>query len=69
MHFFESLVLLFFLCCRQIGESSQLVILKNAGHAINVEKPKEMYKHMKSFLIDPLPPPKQESHSNGRKVD
>ncbi|KAI5324650.1 PREDICTED: monoacylglycerol lipase [Prunus dulcis] len=54
---------------RQIGESSQLVILKNAGHAINVEKPKEMYKHMKSFLIDPLPPPKQESRSNGRKVD
>lgn len=55
--------------CRQIGESAELVTIKNAGHAINVEKPKEMYKHMKSFLLDPLPQPKQEKQSNGHKVD
>ncbi|KAK1423757.1 hypothetical protein QVD17_19065 [Tagetes erecta] len=34
-----------------LGENAQLVILKNAGHAINEEKPKELYKNMKSFLI------------------
>jgi hypothetical protein len=48
--------------------------MKNAGHAINIEKPKEMVKHIKSFLIHPLPSPtKQVNHSsngsNGRKVD
>ncbi|XP_057738903.1 uncharacterized protein LOC130955920 [Arachis stenosperma] len=55
---------------RHIGEKANLVVLKNAGHAINVEKPKEMYKNIKSFLIDPLTPPSnQENHSNGHKVD
>ncbi|MED6168962.1 hypothetical protein PIB30_016882 [Stylosanthes scabra] len=54
---------------RHIGEKAQLVVLKNAGHAINVEKPKEMYKNIKSFLIDPLTPSKQENHSNDHKVD
>lgn len=34
-----------------LGENAELVILKNAGHAINAEKPKELYKNMKSFLI------------------
>ncbi|KAI3745550.1 hypothetical protein L6452_07950 [Arctium lappa] len=33
-----------------LGENAQLVILKNCGHAINAEKPKELYKHIKSFL-------------------
>ncbi|KAH7520526.1 uncharacterized protein LOC107425299 [Ziziphus jujuba] len=56
---------------RHLGENAELVIIKNAGHAINAEKPKEMYKHFKSFLIDSLrlPPHKQENHSNGRKMD
>lgn len=54
---------------RHVGENAQLAIIKNAGHAINVEKPKEMYKHLKSFLIDPLPQSKQVSHSNGHKVE
>ncbi|KAG2711924.1 hypothetical protein I3760_04G100500 [Carya illinoinensis] len=44
---------------RHLGENAQLAILKNAGHAINGEKPKEMCKHMKSFLVDPLPSRKQ----------
>lgn len=35
-----------------MGESSQLVIIKNAGHAVNLEKAKEFAKHLKSFLID-----------------
>ncbi|KAL4579501.1 hypothetical protein LXL04_015650 [Taraxacum kok-saghyz] len=28
-----------------LGEDAKLVILKNAGHAINAEKPKELYKN------------------------
>lgn len=40
---------------RHIGENSQLVIVKKAGHAINLEKPKKLCKLMKSFLTDPPP--------------
>jgi len=29
-----------------------MVIIKNAGHAVNLEKPKEFGKHLKAFLID-----------------
>ncbi|XP_061344305.1 uncharacterized protein LOC133290252 [Gastrolobium bilobum] len=56
---------------RLLGEKAQLVVIKNAGHALNVEKPKELYKNFKSFLIDPITPSLQENHSNGngRKVD
>ncbi|KAJ4841724.1 hypothetical protein Tsubulata_003008 [Turnera subulata] len=39
-----------------IGERAQLVIINNAGHAVNLEKSKEFFKHLKSFLIDPLVP-------------
>ncbi|KAF2284011.1 hypothetical protein GH714_017939 [Hevea brasiliensis] len=42
-----------------IGENAELVIMKNVGHALNVEKPKELCKHMKSFLIHTLPPTKK----------
>ncbi|KAK7328147.1 hypothetical protein VNO77_22243 [Canavalia gladiata] len=35
-----------------IGESAQMVVIKNAGHAVNLEKPKEFLRHLKSFLID-----------------
>ncbi|KAJ9541867.1 hypothetical protein OSB04_028373 [Centaurea solstitialis] len=38
---------------RHLGENAQLVILKDCGHAINAEKPKELYKHIKSFLVVP----------------
>ncbi|OMO73084.1 Alpha/beta hydrolase-1 [Corchorus olitorius] len=54
---------------RHIGGNAELVIIKGAGHALNVEKPKELLKHFKSFLIDPLPPAKQEKYSNGSKKD
>ncbi|TKY47666.1 Monoacylglycerol lipase ABHD6 [Spatholobus suberectus] len=53
---------------RHVGEKAQLVVIKNAGHAINVEKPNELYKNLKSFLIDPLTPSKQQNNSNGHKV-
>ncbi|PPD92999.1 hypothetical protein GOBAR_DD10031 [Gossypium barbadense] len=39
---------------RHLGDNAELVIIKNAGHAINAEKPKELFKHLKYFLIDPL---------------
>ncbi|XP_027338091.1 uncharacterized protein LOC113852029 [Abrus precatorius] len=35
-----------------IGESAQMAVIKNAGHALNIEKSKEFAKHLKSFLID-----------------
>jgi len=37
---------------RHIGENAQMVVIKNAGHAVNLEKPKEFGKHLKAFLID-----------------
>ncbi|KAL9669702.1 hypothetical protein QQ045_007250 [Rhodiola kirilowii] len=48
-----------------LDEKPQLVIIKRAGHAVNVEKPKKIYKHIKEFLVDP----KQESKDDGNKVD
>ncbi|XP_042021079.1 2-hydroxy-6-oxo-2,4-heptadienoate hydrolase-like isoform X2 [Salvia splendens] len=46
---------------RHLGNNAELVILKNAGHAINMEKTKELYKLLKSFLIPKL--------ENNGKVD
>ena len=34
-----------------MGESAQLVVIKNAGHAVHLEKPKEFAEHLKLFLI------------------
>lgn len=39
--------------CSHIGDNATLVVIKNAGHALNVEKPKEFAKHLKAFLIGP----------------
>ncbi|XP_010531367.1 PREDICTED: uncharacterized protein LOC104807685 [Tarenaya hassleriana] len=36
-----------------LGENAQLSLIKKTGHAVNLEKPKEMYKRMKSFLAVP----------------
>lgn len=49
---------------RHLGENAELVIIKKAGHAINMEKPKELYKHLKSFLLDP-PLPQTNPETNG----
>ncbi|KAK7412155.1 hypothetical protein VNO78_03604 [Psophocarpus tetragonolobus] len=37
---------------RHIGENAKMIVIKNAGHAVNLEKPKEFSKHLKAFLID-----------------
>ncbi|KAL8143496.1 hypothetical protein V2J09_016528 [Rumex salicifolius] len=38
---------------RHLGDTAQVAVIKKAGHAVNIEKAKEMMKHLKSFLIDP----------------
>ncbi|KAK9271042.1 hypothetical protein L1049_026631 [Liquidambar formosana] len=50
---------------RHLGENAQLVVIKNASHGFVIEKPKEFYKHLKSFLTDFQPPsisPKTNDH-------
>ncbi|KAJ6337549.1 hypothetical protein OIU76_007263 [Salix suchowensis] len=42
---------------RHLGDNAHLTVVKNTGHAFNVEKPKEFIKLLKSFLIDLKPPP------------
>ncbi|KAG9451495.1 hypothetical protein H6P81_011460 [Aristolochia fimbriata] len=37
---------------RHLEGNSELVIIKNTGHAFNLEKPKEFCKHLKAFLVD-----------------
>ncbi|XP_030528357.1 uncharacterized hydrolase YugF-like isoform X2 [Rhodamnia argentea] len=54
---------------RHLDEDGRLVVIKDCGHAINKEKPKEMYKHIEAFLIDPLLTPKKENQTSGEKVD
>ncbi|XP_057421728.1 uncharacterized protein LOC130715628 [Lotus japonicus] len=54
---------------RHLGEKAQLVVIKNAGHAINKEKPKELCKALKSFLFSPITPSLQGNNGNGHKVD
>ena len=43
---------------RHLEGNSRLVIIKNAGHAMNLEKPKEFCLHLKSFLTDQRTPTK-----------
>ncbi|KAE9591844.1 putative epoxide hydrolase, alpha/Beta hydrolase [Lupinus albus] len=35
-----------------IGESAEIAVIKNAGHGVILEEPKEFARHLKSFLID-----------------
>ncbi|CAL1390332.1 unnamed protein product [Linum trigynum] len=37
---------------RHLGENAELQVIKNAGHAFNVEKPKEFVKLLRTFLVD-----------------
>nr|GLL28638.1 outer envelope protein 64, mitochondrial-like isoform X1 [Ipomoea trifida] len=39
---------------RHIGEEADLVVIKNAGHAVNLEKTNEFVKHLKAFLYESL---------------
>lgn len=41
---------------RHLGDNADMVVIKNTGHAYIVEKPKEFYKHLKSFLLPQVPP-------------
>ncbi|KAK1435477.1 hypothetical protein QVD17_01241 [Tagetes erecta] len=41
---------------RHLGDNADLVVLKDTGHAYIVEKTKEFYKHLKSFLLPQIPP-------------
>jgi hypothetical protein len=49
-----------------VGENAEaeLVVIEKIGHAINAEKPKELYKNLNSFLVDPFTTSKQENHNN-----
>ncbi|KAK9166951.1 hypothetical protein Scep_002142 [Stephania cephalantha] len=47
-----------------LGENAQLVVIRNAGHAANMEKAKEFYRHLKAFLIDSLPLPSSPLNQN-----
>ncbi|KAI6699549.1 hypothetical protein NL676_013873 [Syzygium grande] len=53
---------------RHLDEHAQLVVIKDCGHAMNGKELKEMYKHMKSFLIDPLLSPEKANKTKGQKV-
>lgn len=64
---------------RHLEKNSELVVIKNAGHAVNIEKSKEFIKHLKSFLLDstlshhdapppsPPTPPSDDRSSKGRR--
>ncbi|KAI3873996.1 hypothetical protein MKW98_001645 [Papaver atlanticum] len=49
---------------RHLGDNAELVVIKNAGHAVNLEKTKEFLKHLKAFLIDNVPVHDQNSHNS-----
>ncbi|PKA50767.1 hypothetical protein AXF42_Ash017646 [Apostasia shenzhenica] len=38
---------------RHLEGNSQIAVIKNAGHAVNLEKSKELCKHLKAFVVDP----------------
>ncbi|KAJ3681998.1 hypothetical protein LUZ60_014571 [Juncus effusus] len=48
---------------RHLEENSQLVIIKEAGHAVNLEKPKDICKHIKAFFLE-----SSSIHTNGHSV-
>ncbi|KAH9621169.1 hypothetical protein KSS87_019562 [Heliosperma pusillum] len=48
-----------------IGDNAELVIVKKAGHALNIEKPKHLYKNMKAFLLNKPLPKSASSSSSG----
>ena len=52
------------LLCRHIGENSRLVVVKKAGHAVNLEKDKEVCKNIIKHLVEPV----SDDDSSGEKV-
>ncbi|KAI3846659.1 hypothetical protein MKX03_012061 [Papaver bracteatum] len=49
---------------RHLGDNAELVVIKNAGHDVNLEKTKEFLKHLKAFLIDNGPVHDPNSHNS-----
>ncbi|KAL4385127.1 hypothetical protein GQ457_15G011960 [Hibiscus cannabinus] len=41
---------------RHVGDNAKIVVIKNAGHAVNLEKSKDFLTHLKSFLFDSQSP-------------
>ncbi|KAI4325164.1 hypothetical protein MLD38_030584 [Melastoma candidum] len=39
---------------RHLDDAPRLVVIKDAGHILSMEAPKELYKHTKEFLLEPL---------------
>ncbi|GMY17291.1 isoform 2 of monoacylglycerol lipase abhd6 [Fagus crenata] len=56
-----------------LGDNAHLVVIKNAGHAFNVEKRKEFCKHLISFLVHLQPPslspPRKDQNKKGHVND
>ncbi|XP_042007171.1 monoacylglycerol lipase ABHD6-like isoform X2 [Salvia splendens] len=48
---------------RHIGDNAKIEVIKNAGHALNIEKPREFAKHLKAFLIETSSTPRSISSS------
>ena len=44
-----------FYILRHLGENSRLIVVKNAGHAANLEKSKEVCKSIIDFFQEPAP--------------
>ncbi|KAL3721750.1 hypothetical protein ACJRO7_034140 [Eucalyptus globulus] len=53
---------------RHLEGTAQLVVIKDCGHAPNGRDMKEIYEHMKSFLVDPLLSPKKANQTKDQKV-
>ncbi|GKC56527.1 alpha/beta hydrolase fold-1 [Tanacetum coccineum] len=49
-------VLVDFIDVSNIGDNADMVVIKGTGDAYLAEKPKEFYRHLKSFLIPEVPP-------------
>ncbi|XP_022132372.1 uncharacterized protein LOC111005247 [Momordica charantia] len=53
-----------------IGDGAELVVIEKAGHALNVEKPREMKKLIQCFLVGAPPPSMaKRHHENGLKSE
>ncbi|XP_074263038.1 uncharacterized protein LOC141585871 [Silene latifolia] len=49
-----------------IGDNAVLAIIENAGHGFSMERPKEFYSHLKTFLIDDHVSHANDTHQNGK---
>ncbi|RZC64509.1 hypothetical protein C5167_008206 [Papaver somniferum] len=52
---------------RHLGDNAEPVVIKNAGHAVNLEKTKEFLKHLKAFLTDKGPAVHDQNSHNSVK--